>query len=112
MAHHSDQPLPEDFLPDGEDTEPSDKVEEAINSLRDEAQEQGDEASPDFGATGRQPEGKLTDEDEGEIRFGVAEKDGKVVLDFGKKVHWIAATPEQAKALAGSLLNKARKASS
>lgn len=112
MAHHSAQPLPDDFLPDDEDDGASDTVEDAIENLRERAQDEADEADPTFGATGRHPEGKFTEEDEGQIRFGVAEKDGKVVLDFGKKVQWIAATPEQAKDLAGSLLNKAREASS
>ncbi len=65
-----------------------------------------------FGATERFPEGKLNEADEGEIKFGVTEKDGKVVLNFGKEIKWMAATPEQAKDLAGSLLNKAREAES
>jgi hypothetical protein len=116
MAHHSDQPLPEDFLPDDADPDDTGGLEEAIENLKERVRgdtydaDEAEEAGPNFGATRRQPEGKLTEEDEGEIRFGVAEKDGKVVLDFGKKVHWIAATPEQAKALAESLLNKAREA--
>lgn len=49
-----------------------------------------------LGATGRFPQGKLTPQDEGEIRFAVGEKDEKVILDFGKATAWIGFEPEQA----------------
>lgn len=49
-----------------------------------------------LGATGRFPQGKLTTKDEGEIQFAIGEKDGKVILDFGKATAWIGFEPEQA----------------
>ncbi len=54
-----------------------------------------------LGATGRFPEGKLTESDEGEIAFGITHKKGKVVLSFGKPVAWIGLGPAQATELAG-----------
>ncbi len=53
-----------------------------------------------LGATGRFPEGQLTESDEGEIRFRVGYVDGKVVLDFGQPVTWLGMSPKQAKQLA------------
>jgi len=58
----------------------------------------------DLGATGEFPEGKLTDQDEGEVKFAVGFKEGKVILDFGSPVVWMGMSPEQAKELARSLL--------
>lgn len=63
-----------------------------------------------FGATGQFPEGKITDRDEGEIQFGIASAPNKVLVSFGKPVAWIAFTPEQAIALAASLMEKAQDA--
>jgi hypothetical protein len=60
-----------------------------------------------LGATGNFPDGKLTEHDEGEIKIGITTKDGKVVIDFGKPVHWIGFTKEQAVRIATSLLSKA-----
>ena len=63
-----------------------------------------------FGATGRYPMGKLSQTDEGEIIFGVAHTEGRVILDFGKPVHWVGMTPNQAIDLGNALLKHARKA--
>jgi hypothetical protein len=51
----------------------------------------------------RFPLGKLTPEDEGELRLGITHVDGKVVLDFGKPVAWIGFTAEQAEQIADTL---------
>jgi hypothetical protein len=64
----------------------------------------------EFGATGEFPEGKLTENDEGEIRFGVANTAGKVVLDFGKPVAWLGMNPQQAVDLANVLISNAQMA--
>lgn len=62
-----------------------------------------------LGATNRFPEGKLTKNDEGEIRLVIAEtKEGKVIIDFGTQVTWIGFSPEQAVALADSIHSKAK----
>jgi hypothetical protein len=64
-----------------------------------------EETRKTFGATGRFPEGKLHASDEGEIRFGIAHKDGQVLLNFGKPVAWMAVSAEGAREL-GELLIK------
>ena len=60
------------------------------------------------GALGEFPEGKLTKQDEGAIRFAIGSKGDKVILDFGSPVHWVGMTAQQAADLASSLLSKAR----
>lgn len=54
----------------------------------------GQELRP--GATGKYPEGKLNPDDQGELRAALGVVDGRVVIDFGKPVPWIAMTPEEA----------------
>lgn len=63
-----------------------------------------------LGATGRFPEGQLDDHDEGEINFAVSSYQGKVILDFGKAVHWLGMDPAQARLLARSLMSHATNA--
>ena len=60
-----------------------------------------------LGPTGEFPEGKLTDQDEGEIKFAVGYTDGKVVIDFGGPVAWVGMSRDQAKELARSILKYA-----
>lgn len=60
------------------------------------------------GAIGSFPEGKLKPDDEGAIQFAVGEADGKVVIDFGTQVHWLAMTPQQAADFASAVLKHAR----
>lgn len=62
---------------------------------------------PNIGATGEFPDGKLTDDDEGEIRIGITEKDNVIVLDFCKPISWIGFTKEQAIQIAQTLIDKA-----
>lgn len=66
---------------------------------------------PDFGATGKFPEGKLNATDEGEIQFGIAAdvRNEKVLIDFGTPVAWLGLNPEQAIAIADSLKANALK---
>lgn len=63
-----------------------------------------------LGATGNFPDGKVTPGDEGEIRFNVVADDKQhlVFVDFGKPVHLLGMTPEQAVDLAGLLIERAR----
>jgi len=63
--------------------------------------------SEGFGETKNFPEGKLTEYDEGEIKFGVTTKDEKVILNFGKPIAWIGMTRDQAKGLGRLLINRA-----
>lgn len=83
--HHAQQP----------DPEMTDRMRERFEELK-ELQS---------GATGRFPEGKLTEADEGEIRFQIGYQSGKVVMDFGQPTAWIGMSPQQAKELA-HMLNK------
>lgn len=64
------------------------------------------------GPTGRFPEGKLCDEDEGEIQIQLgSDRDyGKVVIDFGRPVAWVGFNPMQARDLAECLKKHARRA--
>jgi len=54
----------------------------------------------ELGASGEYPLGKLTPNDEGELKMAVGCEKGKVILAFGKDVTWIGFTPEQARDLA------------
>ena len=64
---------------------------------------------PFLGPTGKFPDGKLTEKDEGEIAFAVLRKDGKVVIDFNSQVTWVGMSPEQALDLSRILKKHARK---
>lgn len=61
-----------------------------------------------LGPTGRFPDGKLTEADEGETRFQIGVVKGKVVLNFGGPTHALGFTPEQALGLADLLRKHAR----
>jgi hypothetical protein len=65
---------------------------------------------PLFGATGKFPEGKLSEHDEGALRFGVAVYKGTVVLDFGTPVASLGLSPVLARELARSLMEHADRA--
>lgn len=60
------------------------------------------------GALGDFPQGQLTKDDEGAIRFAIGSKDGKVVIDFGTQVHWLAMPPQMAADFASAVLKRAR----
>lgn len=62
-----------------------------------------EEMRKSLGATGRHPQGRLVQDDEGEIRLAVGHANGKVVVEFGKPIAWIGFTPEQALDLAQSI---------
>ena len=63
---------------------------------------------PKLGATGQFPHGKAAPDDEGAVRFAIGERDGNVLIDFGTPVKWMAMPPEQAVAMAQTLIAKAR----
>ena len=62
------------------------------------------------GATGRFPDGKLNEKDEGEIRTAIGVVDGNVVIDFGTPVTWMAMPPGQAIEIANALMKKTKEA--
>jgi hypothetical protein len=62
-----------------------------------------------FGATGQFPQGKVSDDDEGELRLGVAydKLNGIVRIEFGKPVAWLGLPPPQAIEFAKVLMKNA-----
>ena len=61
------------------------------------------------GATGRYPQGKLNDTDEGELTMAIT-RDGDVIrIGFGKPVAWLAMSPEEAVGLAQLLMQHAKR---
>lgn len=59
---------------------------------------------PKFGATGKFPDGKIGPDDEGELTLGVVrDSQGRVHVNFGKPVQWLAMPPEKAIELANML---------
>lgn len=95
MAHHSKESLPDDLVRRMAELSPAETRE-----LRQLA----------LGATGKFPRGKLTDEDEGEIKIGIAyDQDTEtVILDFGKPVTWIGFTRKQALDISRMLAHHAK----
>lgn len=102
MAHHGSGP-PDAF---GKAVTPSPELEKAIHQM------EADQASAGkpLGATGQFPGGKLNTDDEGELRLAIGDVDGKVLLDFGKPIHWIAFDPDQALEIARTLVKHAGEA--
>jgi hypothetical protein len=64
---------------------------------------------PELGPTGNFPRGKMSDDDDGEIRIGIAADKGKgvVIIDFGIPVVWVGFPREQAIELADKIRDKA-----
>ncbi len=87
MSHHSDQPLPKE-------------ASELVEKLAAEAP----------GPTGKFPDGKLNENDKGELTLTIGQKNGKVIVDFGISVAWIGFTPDQAFSIALALAEKAAEA--
>lgn len=50
----------------------------------------------DLGATGKFPEGKVSEHDEGALRFGIAEAEDYIVVNFGTPVAWFTLDPDLA----------------
>ena len=58
----------------------------------------------ELGATGKFPEGKLNNDDEGELRLMVSKEGDNVRIDFGTPVTWLAFTKEEAIAIGEALI--------
>jgi hypothetical protein len=52
------------------------------------------------------PRGKLTDDDEGQIALVVGERDGTIIIDFGKSVVWVGMSKPEAIAFAIAILHR------
>lgn len=60
-----------------------------------------------LGPTGKFPDGKLTENDEGELLFAIGAIKGKVVLNFGTPIASAGFSPEQAKEIGQALIRRA-----
>lgn len=60
-----------------------------------------------LGPTGEFPQGKLNDDDEGELTIAIGIENGKVVIRFGKEVAWLGMDADGARGMAASLIRKA-----
>lgn len=63
-----------------------------------------------LGPTDKFPQGKLTPEDQGEIKIAIGHHGGKVILDFGKPIAWIGFDRFQAVEIAKLLIEHAERA--
>lgn len=61
-----------------------------------------------FGSTGDFPRGKLTDDDEGELRLGVTVRDKTLIIAFGKEVAWLGMDRATAESFANSILARCK----
>lgn len=62
---------------------------------------------PKLGATGKFPDGKLTEKDEGELQFAVGNKDNRILIEFGKPIRSLGMTKQEALKLAELLCKQA-----
>ena len=66
-------------------------------------------APKSLGATGRFPQGRIHQSDEGGLQFAIAKdiEHGCVLLDFGTPVKWMGLPPATARQLGEALIQKA-----
>ena len=57
-----------------------------------------------LGPTNEYPEGKLGPDDDGELQLAIGVVDGSVRIEFGTPVAWLGMSPNQARAMAESLV--------
>ena len=63
-----------------------------------------------LGPTGEYPQGTLGPDDEGGLKAAMTVVGGKIVINFGKEISWLAMTPGEARILSEALLKNAGKA--
>lgn len=59
-----------------------------------------------LGATGNYPDGKISEDDEGELKFAVLTRCSNVMIVFGKPVGWIELSKGKAKELVIGLIKQ------
>lgn len=74
------------------------KARETIAAIAGQLKEQAS-----LGATDSFPEGSLTPDDKGELRFAITSIGGKVIVTFGTPVEWLGLTPRIARQFAQAL---------
>lgn len=59
------------------------------------------------GPTGEFPDGKMRDDDDGELRIAIGTHRGNVVFELGAGTKWFACDPATARQIAATIFNKA-----
>lgn len=83
-----------------------------LRAAANELEMAGDARALGLGATGEYPEGSVGPTDQGGLRAGLAfdPATGRIMINFGKPVAWLAMTPAEALTFARQLQIKARDA--
>lgn len=63
-----------------------------------------DEIQETPGPTGNFPDGKIHPTDAGELRIGIAKRNGLVILHFGAPMEWIGFSPAEGRIFAEKIL--------
>jgi hypothetical protein len=95
MAHHGDGP--KGFMIDDPDV---------LARLAEKHPELRPQTGPGLGPTGQFPKGQLHPDDKGELRMRLGIVEGRILLDFGTLLSWVAFTDEEALRLAQGLMAK------
>jgi hypothetical protein len=61
-----------------------------------------------LGPTGKFPDGKMNEHDEGEIQIGITCSGNKVIMAFGKPMAWLGFNKKDAVNIANALLKRAK----
>jgi hypothetical protein len=69
-----------------------------------------DDLPEELGATGEFPEGKLTEDDEGELKMAIGHNGNLVFINFGKPIKWMGMNPSEALQMAKIITEHAEKA--
>ena len=102
MAHHSDQPFKGDI------PEPSEQEQKHFEEIMKQHKKKLDNLKP--GETGKFPNGKLNEDDKGEIRINLIFEKDNIIIDFGERpITWIGFTKPQALDLGEKLIVMANK---
>lgn len=59
-----------------------------------------------LGSTGNYPDGKISEYDDGELRFAILSKNKNVMIVFGKPVEWLEFSKDKAKELVVGLIKQ------
>jgi hypothetical protein len=59
-----------------------------------------------LGATGNFPDGKISEDDEGELKFAVLTRNENIMIIFGKPVGWLDLPKDTAREMARGLLRQ------
>jgi len=99
MGHHSTG-----FPFDQNSEEQIRKMMEDLGLQKQETKSPIDELGP----LGTFPDGKIASNDEGAIAIGITTLHGRIVIDFGKPIHCIGFSKDEAVNLANLLFERAR----